>query len=700
MAADDALIDTSPMPFPRRIAGLVFIGLGRNQKRQQMTRNMKTKKLNYLAAIGVTVCLAHSVLAQPAGQTNYFWSAAGNAVTWSQGANWVGGIVPRTNGTTFQINLFDAPATGSLIPITISNTDVVSINDAIFGPLWGQTLDIYGSVTCNFGEFVWGALNGPVTTLNVHTNASLSLHDTLALGTAWWFPGGPNVVLNVYSNAQVGVNYLQFGAKMNLYGGTVSVTNGLNTGTATTPVFGGGLDTDATRAINLEAGGTLILPATYTATVTNWIARGILVVYGVPGDASEIVISETNANWPGRTVVTTTATNANPIVAMRIQVPRSNLFVGGLEQAQVLADYAITTNVNVTTTSGIGISYQSGATNVVTVTPGGMVRATGVGSTTVKAFIGTLSNSVLVTVNAYTNVATLIHRYSFNDSPDNTTVTDSIAGNSPTWDGILIFGASLNGSQVVLDQLNSGYVQFNPGILTTDMDAVTIETWASFGTISNWAVLFTFGDTDGTFGHNYISFQPHTGAATAQTGIKNNSTEQNPFFTPVLDNYTNVHIVAVYHPLVGYCSIYTNGTLAVINSSITVTLADALSTGDPYNYIGRSLYSADPYLDVYLDEFRIYKGPLTVGQIKADHALGPDQLIGTNTNVALSTSLSAGHLAIKWPTTSALVNLMSSPTLGAGAVWTPVNVPMSTDGGGHYQMTVPITSSNQFFRLQ
>jgi hypothetical protein len=140
--------------------------------------------------------------------------------------------------------------------------------------------------------------------------------------------------------------------------------------------------------------------------------------------------------------------------------------------------------------------------------------------------------------------------------------------------------------------------------------------------------------------------------------------------------------------------------LAAINSNITITLADAFSTRDPLNYIGQSLYSADPYLAVYMDEFRIYNGPLTVGQIKADAALGPNQLIGTSTNASLSASLSGGHLAIKWPTTAALVNLMSTPTLGAGAVWTPVNGTLVTDGGGNYQMTIPITGSAQFFRLQ
>lgn len=664
-----------------------------------MTRNMMTKTFKplaaTLAAMALAVGLAHIASAQPAGQTNYQWSAGGDKTTWSQGANWTQGIAPLTDGTTFQIDTF-ANAGGSPGPIKIAATDVVNINDAIFGPLWGQTLDVYGTVSCGFGEFIWGDNNSGVTTLNLHTNASLAINNTLALGTAWWFPGGAKVVMNVYSNAQVGITWMQFGGHLNLYGGTVSVTNGFNTGTATTPVFAGGVDSDATRAINVTAGSTLVLPATYTATVNDWIARGILLVYGVPGDAAEIVIDEANTNWPGRTVVTTTATNANPILAVHIAVPRPGLSVGGLEQAQVFADYSVTTNVNVTATSGIGIIYQSSATNVATITAGGMVRATGPGSATLTAIIGTLSNAVAMTVTTYTNTASLIHRYSFSELAGGATTADSIPGNSPAWDGTLIGGATVGGGQLALDGA-SGYVQLPAGILT-NLDAVTIETWASFGAIPNWAVLFTFGDTDGTYGHNYISCQPHTGAATAQTGIKNATYEQNPNFTPVLDGYTNVHIVAVFHPEAGYCSIYTNGALAAINSSITITLADAFATGDPLNYIGHSLYSADPYLATSMDEFRIYNGPLAASAIQADFALGPNQLIGTSTNVALTPARSGGNLVLTWPTTSALVTLVSSPTLGSGAVWTPVTGSLSV-AGGNYQMPVSTAGSARFFRL-
>lgn len=652
----------------------------------------------FLPAASLAIGLASGAWAQPTGQTNYAWSAGGDKTTWSQGANWVQGAPPPTDGTTYQIDLGDS-SSDSATPIELGRTNVVACNDSCFGPMWGQTLDIYGTFNCGYGLFVWGTIGSPVTTLNVHTNAYFSCVNTFAVGTAWWFAGGPNVVVNVYSNAFVGVEWMQFGGKLNLYGGTVSVTNGFNTGTATGPVFTGGLDTDATRAINLTYGGRLILPLGYTATVDDWISRGILQVYSVPNDTNDIVIEDgTDPTWTTNTVVYTTATSAKP-TAIRIEVPRMALHVGGLEQATVDADYPTTTNVDVTTSPNVSITYVSSATGVATISATGQVRATGAGNATLWAIVGTLSNSVAVSVAVYTNQASLIHRYSFTESAGSTTAADSIGG--ADWAGTLNGTAAFSGSgQLVLDGSSGCFLQLPAGIIT-NLDAVTIETWASFDTISNWACLWAFGDSDGTYGHNYITCQPHTGVTppTAQTGIKNLNSEQNPWFYPVLDNYTNVQIVAVYHPEAGYCSIYTNGALAAINSSITILLTDATSTGDPYNYIGQSLYVADPYLSVAMDEFRIYQGPLTVGQIQADAALGPNQLIGTSPSATITAMGSATHLQLQWSTHSALVNLMSSPTLGAGAIWSPVSTPL-TIVGDNYQATVPLSAGAQFFRLQ
>jgi hypothetical protein len=659
---------------------------------------MKLKILYYAASVALAVGLVQNVSAQ-----NYQWSAGGDKTSWSDGANWTQLTPPPADNTPWQIDLFVNAGTNQT-PINIADSDAVQIRDSMFGPLWGQTLNVHGSVVLHWGLFIWGDLNGGVTTMNLYSNAVLTASDTIATGTAWWFPGGPNVVVNVYSNAFMGVAWLQHGGRLNLYGGTVSVTNALNTGSANGPVFGGGLDTDATRSINLTAGGTLVLPASYTTTVNDWITRGILQVYGNPGDSPEIVIDTANTNWPGRTVVTTTATNANPMLAIRITVPRTNLFVGGLEQAKVYADYANITNVDVTSLSGLGVTYQSTATGVATISGTAQVRAVGVGTATLNVQHFTLSNSVSVTVGIYTNTASMVHRYSFSE-PSGGTTADSVGGSA--WDGT-VYG-TLGGGVVSLDGV-SGYVVLPPG-LVSNLDAISIEAWANFGPAVGWATLFAFGDQDTAtpaLGMNYIAFQPFTGLAaptanalfgTGDPGFLNEQDATLPLVSGGVTNFLgNVSIAIVYNPNVGSVALYTNGVLAVINNNVSNPLAAALGN-DPLNYLGASLYASDPLLNATINEFRIYKGPLTAGQIAADHALGPDQLIGTSTSVSMSVSLSGANLMVTWPTNSALVTLMASPVLGSGAVWTPVTGTLSVVGG-QYQIAVPASGTARFFRLQ
>jgi hypothetical protein len=123
---------------------------------------------------------------------------------------------------------------------------------------------------------------------------------------------------------------------------------------------------------------------------------------------------------------------------------------------------------------------------------------------------------------------------------------------------------------------------------------------------------------------------------------------------------------------------------------------------DPTNYIGESLYTGDPGMQANIDEFRIYSGALSASQISADYALGPNQLRGSSTApVSLSVSQSGGNLVLAWPSSSALVTLLSSPVLGPGAVWTPVAVPPGamTVSGGNYQVTMPTPGSAVFYRL-
>jgi hypothetical protein len=658
---------------------------------------MNLKKLTYVALTGAALCLAQSAVAWP----DTGWTGLGNDGLWSNPANWSNGS-PGTGDTNQSIQIDGANGWSNIV---IQASDVFNITagdyPTVFGPEFGATLDIYGTLSVKW--YLAPVGNDPAypATVNMYDNAAY-YGEGIATGYTWWTTDFPYVTMNMYGNSFVGVNWTWWGGRMNLYDNAIfSVTNGVSDGTA-------GNVSDSTRFINIESNAMLILPSNFGATVTNWVSRGVLLVYGVPGDLPELVVDMNNATWPGRTVVTTTATNANPMVALRIEVVRTNVYSGGLLQAQVYADYSNNTNVNVTSLSGLYISYSSSDTSVATVSTGGRVRAVGTGTASINVFYtGGLSNSVDVTVSLYTNTPSLVHRYSFNES-GGSTATDSVGGSS--WDGTLNGGAALSGGQLTLDGA-SGYVDLPAG-LVSNMDAITIEAWATMGTPAAYAPLYAFGDFNGNAipeGRNYIMFQPFTGAVpptanmTFGTGDPGYLDEEDATLPLVSNNVTNylgnVYLACVYHPLVGYVALYTNGVLAAVNSNV-LNMVDVTLGTDPYNYLGLSLYAADPFFAGSIDEMRIYHGALTAGQIAADNALGTEQFIGTNTNVSLDAAdAGGGNVALTWPTNSALVDVMASPALGTGATWSRVN------GGytlvnGKYQLLVPVTSTARFFRLQ
>jgi hypothetical protein len=672
---------------------------------------MKSKKLYYVAAGILAACLVHTASAQPAGETNYFWSAGGDGATWSQGANWSTGVSPVNNGTTFQIYIGTGFPTATPTPIVISASDHVILNDQLFGPEWGETLDIYGTVTAGFGFCPIGAVGGPVSTVNMYGTASYASGDSIFIGDPFWFAGGPNVNFNLYNSSTISTHYLMPGGHLNLFdSSSATVTIGLLAGTPSAGAFGG-ISSDLTRWINL-AGGKLILPTANSNYVTTLITRGIFLCYGKQYDTNEFTITDDGTN----TTVTVISSLGN-LNSVAVQpAGATNLMVGTHQSAVAVGNFANLSAVplsflDAAQSGGGTVAYQSSAPGVASVSAAGVVTAITPGTTLVTATytggtFGSFSsiNSVLFTVTPFTN--SLIHRYSFSEA-SGTTTADSVPGNSPTWDGALNGGATLGSGQVALDG-SSGYVQFPAGIIS-GMDAVTVEAWANIGVPMANAWLFAFGNQDNAaspLGMNYIGFQPFTAAANAASlfgmGDPGNNNEQDALYSLVgggVTNYLgNVHVVCVYHPYAGYVSLYTNGVLAAVNNNVTHPLASTLGS-DPLNYLGLSLYAVDPFLSGSIDEFRIYNGPLTAAQIAADQALGPNQLIGTSMNVSLSASISGGNLVVKWPTTSALVDLISSPVLGPGAAWTSVGGSL-TVVGGNYQMTIPATGSARFFRLQ
>ncbi len=160
---------------------------------------------------------------------------------------------------------------------------------------------------------------------------------------------------------------------------------------------------------------------------------------------------------------------------------------------------------------------------------------------------------------------TLTHRYSFYGEPNGSlTATDTVAAANGTLQG----GAAITGGKLVLNGSSGAYLNLPSGLITSGESAVTIETWASFGSLPLNCFFFGFGNTDSSgAGEDYIFCAPQAGRV-AITGVDPGwQGEQNANAGVNWSGQTNLHVVAVFNPAGGYAALYTNGVLAAQNNA-------------------------------------------------------------------------------------------------------------------------------------
>jgi len=244
--------------------------------------------------------LVMSLFISSANAAFYGWTGAALNGLWNDPLNW---------------DQFEAPPYASgdvgLNASGISNGSIITIPEGfdascafgnlpygtIFGPEFGMSLTIKGKL--DYPWYMAPVANNPVgwSSVSMVGNASTS-GEGLAVGSTWWYQGGPYVNVNMYDNAYAKYNYIWWGGHIHMYGGTMDISGGV---TALTE----GAVSDATRLIDITK-GKLILPDAFTATVQDWIARGILLAYGnTPGTNGYDIVIDT-MSMPGRTIVTAT----------------------------------------------------------------------------------------------------------------------------------------------------------------------------------------------------------------------------------------------------------------------------------------------------------------------------------------------------------------------------------------------------------
>lgn len=157
------------------------------------------------------------------------------------------------------------------------------------------------------------------------------------------------------------------------------------------------------------------------------------------------------------------------------------------------------------------------------------------------------------------------------------------------------------------------YVEVNNalGAALGSLTEFTIATWVYVDDNRKWARIFDFGS-----GSSYYMFMcPVAYTGNLRYAIKNGDSEQKLTADVSLEEGEWSH-VAVTHSSSG-TSLYLNGMLVANSSEISNTPSSLGVSRFTQNYLGKSQFSSDPYLDGKLSDFRIYNKALTDEDIKS-----------------------------------------------------------------------------------
>ena len=128
---------------------------------------------------------------------------------------------------------------------------------------------------------------------------------------------------------------------------------------------------------------------------------------------------------------------------------------------------------------------------------------------------------------------------------------------------------------------------------------------------------------------------------------------------------------------------------------MTTNLPPLTGVSPNFGFIGRSLFTADGWLNATIDEFRIYHGRLTPQEIAANFTAGPDALA---LPMALANVQTPDGLELQWPSYGAGFTLENSPLL-APATWISAS-PTPVISNGVYRLMQTPNNDAQFFRLK
>jgi len=149
-----------------------------------------------------------------------------------------------------------------------------------------------------------------------------------------------------------------------------------------------------------------------------------------------------------------------------------------------------------------------------------------------------------------------------------------------------------------------------PSSIVSGLSNFTIAAWVNPAANTTWSRLFDFGT--GTTANMFLTMSAGTAPRFAIT-TSGSGGEQRLSATSALPLNTWSHIAVTLSGNTG--TLYVNGTAVATNTAMTLHPSSLGATTQ--NWIGRSEYSSDPYLNATVDDFQIYNSALSTAQVQS-----------------------------------------------------------------------------------
>lgn len=203
--------------------------------------------------------------------------------------------------------------------------------------------------------------------------------------------------------------------------------------------------------------------------------------------------------------------------------------------------------------------------------------------------------------------------YKFDEAGGALAIDSSGRGNDATIIGATgTRAAGYFGNAVQLASAGNQYVSMPEGIVS-ELDDFTIALWIRPSTMSTWARIFDIGNDTNTY--MFLTLRAGNNNRPRFVIKVNGSSEQTltagTGYTLSANNWYHIAITKSGNT----ARMYLNGELAATNNNMTFNPSDMGVTVN--NWIGRSQYSADPYLNGRVDDFSIFSRALSIEEIKA-----------------------------------------------------------------------------------